>query len=134
MRRILRPWVHGSHGTQRRLAPQGTQDRFRYYDSRGKRITDADKLARIEELVIPPAWMDVRISPRTTAKVQATGIDRAGRLQYLYHAEFRAQQEQEKFDRLVLFGERLPDLRKTMSEHMDSEPVFPEWVCASRSG
>jgi DNA topoisomerase-1 len=114
-------------GGWRRRGPKG---RFRYYDSRGKRITDADKLARIEELVIPPAWKDVRISPRPTAKVQATGIDRAGRLQYLYHAEFRAQQEQEKFDRLVLFGERLPDLRKTMSEHMDSEPVSPEWVCA----
>ena len=31
---------------------KGRKGRFRYYDSRGKQITDAAKLARIEELVI----------------------------------------------------------------------------------
>jgi DNA topoisomerase I len=57
-------------------------------------------------------------------------MDRAGRKQYLYHPEFRAEQEQAKFDKLVLFGERLPDLRKAMSEHMELEPLEPEWTCA----
>ena len=38
----------------------------------GERITDPDKLKRIEELVIPPAWRDVWISPRPNAKLQAT--------------------------------------------------------------
>ena len=108
----------------------GRKGRFRYVDSRGKRITDPEKIERIEELVIPPAWRDVWISPRPKAKLQATGIDRAGRRQYLYHPEFRAQQEREKFDRLVRFAERLPDLRKAMSKHMDQEPLSPEWTCA----
>jgi DNA topoisomerase-1 len=109
---------------------KGRKGGFRYYDSRGKRITDAAKLVRIEELVIPPAWKDVWISPRASAKLQATGIDRAGRRQYLYHPAFRAQQEQEKFDKLVRFAERLPDLRKAMAKDMDGEPLSPEWVCA----
>jgi DNA topoisomerase-1 len=91
---------------------------------------DPAKLARIEELVIPPAWKDVWISPRATAKLQATGVDRAGRRQYLYHPEYRARQEQEKFDKLVRFAERLPDLRKQMAKHMDGDPLSPEWVCA----
>ena len=108
----------------------GGKGRFRYYDSRGKQITDADKVARIEALVIPPAWKDVWISPRAGAKLQATGVDKAGRRQYLYHPEFRARQEQEKFDKLVRFAERLPDLRKAMSKDMDGEPLSPEWVCA----
>ncbi len=64
------------------------------------------------------------------AKLQATGLDRAGRRQYLYHPEFRARQEQEKFDRLVLFAERLPGLRKAMSKHMAGEPFDLEWTCA----
>jgi DNA topoisomerase I len=72
----------------------------------------------------------VWISPRPRAKLQALGMDRAGRKQYLYHPEFRAEQEQAKFDKLVLFGERLPDLRKAMSEHMELEPLEPEWTCA----
>jgi DNA topoisomerase-1 len=109
---------------------KGRKGRFRYLDARGKRITDPEKLARIEELVIPPAWRDVWISPRPKAKLQATGLDRAGRRQYLYHPEFRARQEQEKYDRLIRFAERLPGLRKTMSEHMAREPFDPEWTCA----
>ena len=109
---------------------KGGKGRFRYLDSRGKRITDPEKLARIEELAIPPAWRDVWISPRPKAKLQATGLDRAGRRQYLYHPEFRARQERQKYDRLVRFAERLPDLRKAMSEHMAREPFDPEWTCA----
>ncbi|MEK6275777.1 MAG: DNA topoisomerase IB [Actinomycetota bacterium] len=109
---------------------EGRKGRFRYVDSRGTRISDPEKLERIEELVIPPAWRDVWISPRSKAKLQATGLDRAGRRQYLYHPEFRAQQEQEKYDRLVRFAERLPALRKAMSEHMAREPFDPEWTCA----
>ena len=61
--------------------------------------------------MIPPAWKDVWISPRAGAKLQATGVDKAGRRQYLYHPEFRARQEQAKFDKLVRFAEKLPDLR-----------------------
>lgn len=109
---------------------KGRKGRFRYVDSRGNQISDPEKLARIEELAIPPAWRDVRISPRPGAKVQATGVDRAGRTQYLYHPEFRARQEQEKFDKLVRFAERLADLRRAMSKHMERQPFEPEWTCA----
>jgi DNA topoisomerase I len=87
-------------------------------------------LARIEALRIPPAWKDVWISPRPHAKLQATGIDKAGRRQYLYHPEYRARQEQAKYDKLVRFAERLPALRQAMSEHLDEEPLGFEWTAA----
>ena len=109
---------------------KGRKGSFQYVDSRGKKITDAEKVERIESLVIPPAWGDVWISPRASAKLQATGVDRAGRRQYLYHPQFRAQQEQAKFDNLVRFAERLPDLRKAMSKHIGEEPLSAEWTCA----
>jgi DNA topoisomerase I len=104
--------------------------KFRYLDSRGNRIADPVKLARIEALVIPPAWKDVWISPRPTAKLQATGVDAAGRRQYLYHPEYRAQQEQAKYDNLIRFAERLPDLRESMAEHMEQDPTDRERVSA----
>jgi len=69
---------------------EGSRGRFRYCDARGNQITDVEKLGRIESLVIPPAWRDVWISPRPNAKLQATGVDKAGRVQYLYHPHFRA--------------------------------------------
>jgi DNA topoisomerase-1 len=103
---------------------------FRYFDARGKEITDETAIARIEALVIPPAWRDVWISPSSRARLQATGVDRAGRRQYLYHPEYRAAQEQAKFDRLVSFAERLPDLRKAMAKHMERDDLDPERVCA----
>jgi DNA topoisomerase I len=104
--------------------------KFRYLDSRGSRITDPVKLERIEALVIPPAWKDVWISPRPNAKLQATGIDSAGRRQYLYHPEYRAQQEQAKYDKLIRFAERLPDLRAAMAAHMEKDPRDRERVSA----
>src|SRR6059058_1666579 len=99
----------------------GSRGHFRYVDARSNAITDDEKLERIRALVIPPAWQDVWISPSPTAKLQATGVDAAGRRQYLYHADFRAQQEQAKFDRLIRFAERLPELRAAAAEHMERD-------------
>jgi len=114
-------------GGWRRAGPKG---RFRYLDARGQRITDPARLERVQGLVIPPAWKDVWISPRSTAKLQVVGVDAAGRRQYLYHPDFRAAQEQAKYDKLIRFAERLPDLRFAMGEHMTLEPLEPEWTCA----
>jgi DNA topoisomerase-1 len=108
----------------------GSPRHFRYLDARGHRIADPAKIARIEALRIPPAWKDVWISPRPNAKLQATGLDAAGRRQYLYHPDFRAAQEEAKFDKLIQFAEKLPDLRQAMAEHVDGEPLSPEWTCA----
>jgi DNA topoisomerase I len=109
---------------------RGSKGRFRYLDARGQPISDELKLTRIESLVIPPAWRDVWISPNPRAKLQATGVDKAGRRQYLYHPDFRAQQEQAKFDKLVRFAEKLPDLRLAMGEHMMLDRYERERVCA----
>src|SRR5919109_5598562 len=108
----------------------GSRGRFRYVDVRGRPILDEDALERIESLRIPPAWRDVRISPRPYAKLQATGIDSAGRVQYLYHPEFRARQEQAKFDKLIRFAEKLPDLRLAMGEHIMLEGLHRDRVSA----
>jgi len=103
-------------------------------NSRGKRITDPEKIARIDALAIPPPSREVWISPRPSAKLQATGIDSAGRRQYLYHERFRAARDREKFEKLIRFAEGLPALRATMAEHMDLESLEPERVCAVALG
>jgi DNA topoisomerase-1 len=108
----------------------GSRRRFRYLDAKGRRIRDPEALERIEALRIPPAWKDVWISPRPRAKLQATGVDVAGRRQYLYHADFRAAQDEAKFDRLVRFADALPAFREAMAEHIELEPLTPDWTCA----
>jgi DNA topoisomerase I len=109
---------------------EGKRRPFRYYDARGTRIRDAATIERLDKLAIPPAWSEVWISPGGKAKVQATGIDAAGRKQYLYHPGFRAQQDAAKFDKLISFAERLPDIRMAMGEHMTLDPLDPLRVCA----
>ena len=109
---------------------EGSRGRFHYVDARGSRIVDEEKLERIKSLAIPPAWKEVWISAGASSKLQATGVDAAGRKQYIYHPNFRAQQEQAKFDRLIRFAERLPDLRTALSEHIDSDLLNRERVSA----
>ena len=58
------------------------------------------------------------------------GVDAAPRTQYLYHPDYRAAQEQAKFDKLIRFAERLPALRDAMAEHMALPPLDPDWSCA----
>jgi DNA topoisomerase-1 len=108
----------------------GSRRPFRYLDSAGKRITDPAVVERLDRLAIPPAWRDVWIAPGPKAKVQATGHDAAGRRQYIYHPDFRAQQEAAKFGKLIQFAEKLPDIRQAMGEHMMLEPLDPLRVCA----
>jgi DNA topoisomerase I len=108
----------------------GSRRSFRYLDGRGARITDAAKLERIDALRIPPAWKDVWISPRPTAKLQATGFDAAGRRQYLYHPDYRAAQEEAKFDKLIRFADALPAFREAMAKHIELDELAPEWTCA----
>src|SRR5690348_4318889 len=109
---------------------RGRKGAFRYFDATGKRITDPTKVERIEKLAIPPAWRDVEISPSARAKLQATGYDRAGRKQYLYHAAFRAEQEQAKYDKLIRFAERLPELRAALAEDLDKDGLDRDRVAA----
>jgi DNA topoisomerase-1 len=108
----------------------GRKGSFRYLDDEGRSLRDPGEVARIEGLAIPPAWRDVWIAAGPRAKLQATGYDRAGRKQYLYHPDFRAAQEQAKYARLVRFAERLPELRLAMAEHLDRDDLDRERISA----
>ena len=68
--------------------------------------------ARIRALAIPPAWTDVWICTDPRGHLQATGLDARGRLQYRYHAEWRAACDVVKFRRTVELGRKLPRIRR----------------------
>ncbi len=108
----------------------GSKRRFRYLDVDGTEIVDEERLERIRALAIPPAWRDVWICRNPRAKLQATGVDAAGRTQYLYHPAFRARQEAAKYDRLIRFAEALPDLRSVLAEDAQRDGLAFERVAA----
>ena len=104
---------------------------FRYRDEDGTAVDDPETLARIDELAIPPAWDDVWICPYPGGHIQATGVDAAGRKQYLYHSRWRELRDMEKFDDMVAFARRLPRLRRRVEAALEGDGELDyERVCA----
>ncbi len=87
-------------------------------DPAGERIDDAEVLERIGELAIPPAWREVWICMDPRGHLQATGVDAAGRKQYLYHERWRVHRDRQKFDSMIGFGEALPRLRRRVARDL----------------
>jgi len=88
---------------------------FSYKDADGIPIIDRNLRARIEHLAIPPAWTDVWIAPYVNGHIQATGVDAAGRRQYIYHPTWREQKDRIKFDRALRLAESLPAARRRVT-------------------
>ncbi len=100
-------------GWTRRRAGRG----FVHLDQAGHRLADADVL-RIRGLAIPPAWEQVWICPHENGHLQATGVDAAGRRQYLYHPQWVEQRGAEKFERARALGESLPNVRDRVTRDL----------------
>ncbi len=53
--------------------------------------------------------------PDPFGHLQATGVDAAGRRQYLYHPRWREHRDRKKFERMIRFAELLPGLRRRLA-------------------
>src|SRR4051794_4766136 len=104
---------------------------FEYLDEEGRRISDSEVLERIGELRIPPAWQDVWICPYPMGHIQATGVDAAGRKQYLYHPKWRERQDRRKFDAMVAFAQALPDMRDHVEHDLQGDGMTRQRVLAA---
>ncbi len=103
---------------------------FQYVEEDGTPITDAEVKERIVSLAIPPAWEDVWICPQANGHLQATGLDSAGRKQYLYHEAWRESRDREKFDEMLRFARALPRMRKQVASDLALQGLRRERVLA----
>jgi DNA topoisomerase-1 len=127
-RSVRRRWYIDLHGLRR----EGSKESgFHYVTSDGKPVNDEKTLTRIRKLRIPPAWREVRIARGESSPLQVLGLDKKGRTQYLYHSRFRAQREEEKFRRVVEFGESLPALRRRVRAALNVNGLVRERVLAA---
>lgn len=110
----LRHASDGETGYTRRRRGRG----FQYLDHRGRAIRDERTLRRLRSLAVPPAWRDVWLCRSGRGHLQATGIDAAGRKQYLYHPGWREDRDRAKHERILEFADALPDLRRTVARHL----------------
>lgn len=114
-------------GIRRKRAGSG----FRYIGVDGKPIHDPAILDRIRSLAIPPAYRDVWICPDPNGHIQATARDARGRKQYRYHPRWRQIRDETKYDRMVAFGEALPQIRRRVSEDLEKPGLPREKVLAA---
>lgn len=91
--------------------------KFHYYFKK-KRIKEKESLKRFANLVLPPAWKEVWISPLENSHLQATGLDAKGRKQYRYHAHWNSLRNQTKFYRMLEFGNALPKMRLALEQDL----------------
>jgi DNA topoisomerase IB len=113
-------------GLHRRRRGRG----FSYVDEDGEPVADRAVLERLRDLAIPPAWRDVWICPDPLGHLQATGIDAAGRKQYLYHPRWREHRDREKFVRMADFAQRLPKLRRAIAADLKEDQLSHARVLA----
>jgi DNA topoisomerase-1 len=102
---------------------------FRYISLNGSAVTKADR-DRINNLRIPPAWIEVAINSAANGRVQVVGKDAAGRWQYLYHENHTRAQEVKKFQRLTRFAKALPKMRRTINRDLRQPGLTRERVLA----
>jgi DNA topoisomerase-1 len=113
-------------GWTRRRSGKG----FVYLDQKGRRLPEEDA-ERVRDLVIPPAWEDVWVTPYPNGHLQAVGTDDAGRRQYLYHPQWRERRDAEKFDRMLLFGKALSKARERVLLDLGLDGMPLERACAA---
>src|SRR3954467_8003012 len=101
-----------------------------YFHPDGSRITEREEIDRLNAIGMPPAYERCWFCPKPNGHIQATGYDARGRKQYRYHPDFRAQQEELKYERLAAFGRALPALRKRIEADMKGKPTACETVIA----
>lgn len=103
---------------------------FTFQDAQGRTVPRGKVRNWLESLPVPPAWTEVEIAQDPSADLLATGRDSAGRKQYLYHPDYRAQRDKEKFARIVRFAEKLETMRRVTGQHLTSHKLNREKVLA----
>lgn len=92
--------------------------KFVYFDTAGKEIRNEARILRLNRLAIPPAYTDVWICPSPKGHLQATGRDVRGRKQYRYHERWREQRDENKYEKMVVFGQALPRIRRRLNRDL----------------
>ncbi len=104
---------------------------FRYFNPDGRPLKDPATLARIKSLAIPPAWTAVWICPSPNGHLQATGRDARKRKQSRYHPRWRQVRDENKYERMRIFGEALPKIRERVEQDLALPGLPREKVLAT---
>jgi DNA topoisomerase I len=90
---------------------------FRYVSADGTAMR-GEETRRLASLAVPPAYEDVLYASDSSAHIQATGRDAAGRLQYRYHPDWQKVREIRKARRISRLAAVMPQIRRSIGRHL----------------
>lgn len=91
---------------------------FEFHSEKHVKITDEKILTYVKKIIIPPAWRYVIVyysSVPRYYKVLATGLDEAGRKQYIYAPWWIKKAKNVKFCQMIEFAENFPKVEQKIN-------------------
>ena len=99
----------------RKIDPKDSK-KYNFYTYDNKKIVDKLKLEKLKSIYIAPAYKDVKIY--LDQDILATGIDSAGRKQYIYSKESKDKREAKKYCQLVKLSNNILKLKKKINNDL----------------
>jgi DNA topoisomerase-1 len=91
-------------------------DNFEYYTINNKKITNKKILDKIKKIYIAPAYSNVEIY--LNGNILATGINKAGRKQYIYSESMKKKRELKKYKKLIKLTLHIDKLKKKINNDL----------------
>jgi len=85
-----------------------------------KEVIDKAALKRLNGMALPPAWRNVIVATDPKKKIQALGLDKAGRWQYRYSAAHVEEAAKQKFARQQAFTKAMPSIKEGIRKGIES--------------
>ncbi len=94
---------------------------YRYFNGNGKDLENENVIDTVQSFAVPNTWTDVTLSKSSKTYILARGYDGSGKLQYLYHPDYLAYRNDQKFHELLEFGRVLPRIRRRLRKDLKEE-------------
>jgi DNA topoisomerase-1 len=112
-------------GTDKNKKPK-----FKILDKDDKIVNDKTVLEYIQNLIIPPAYADVKIFYEKTPKILFQGYDDKGRLQQIYSQDHKKKASKKKFCNLLDFGKVLPKINLDINKYLKDDKITKNKIIA----
>jgi len=95
----------------------------------GKRIKERSRILKLKKLGVPPGYPTAYLTENMNEKILAIGIDARGRSQYMYNQSHKDEARKDKYEKLYLFGKKLPTLIRSINHELEN-PNNSNYVAA----
>lgn len=111
----------------RKIDPKDSK-KYNFYTYDNKKIDNKLKLEKLKSIYIAPAYKDVKIY--LNQDVLATGIDSAGRKQYIYSEGSKVKRETKKYCQLVKLGSNILKLKQKINKDLLNKAMTKDKMVA----